>query len=312
MDIKDKKQSNVILIAILGGIVVATVLIIGTIAIGRRASIDTEDASRAKSRFVSDMSHEIRTPITAILGMNEMIHRECDDKSILGYSDAIDKAGTSLLGIISDILDFSKIELGKMELVDVCYSLPSMIRDLYNLIYFKADGKGLEVDLDIDETLPSDLYGDELRVKQIIANLLTNAVKYTDEGRIKLTITSELLEQMGSRLEVESTYDVGSRFYFSLKQGVADTTQIGRFDKNTLLGNNNGQKEQQVPFKAPGAKILIVDDTPMNLQVIKALLKRTCMQMDTAESGEECIELFEKNDYNIVFLDYRMPGMVTS
>lgn len=140
-----------------------------------------EDASRAKSRFVSDMSHEIRTPITAILGMNEMIHRECEDKTILGYSDTIEKAGNSLLGIISDILDFSKIESGKMQLVNVCYSLPSMISDLYNLIYFRADGKGLEVDLDIDDTLPRSLYGDELRVKQIIANLLTNAVKYTDE-----------------------------------------------------------------------------------------------------------------------------------
>ena len=85
------------------------------------------------------------------------------------------------MGIISDILDFSKIESGKMQLVNVCYSLPSMISDLYNLIYFRADGKGLEVDLDIDDTLPRSLYGDELRVKQIIANLLTNAVKYTDE-----------------------------------------------------------------------------------------------------------------------------------
>ncbi|MCR5789710.1 MAG: hypothetical protein K6G83_07460, partial [Lachnospiraceae bacterium] len=86
-----------------------------------------EDANRAKSRFVSDMSHEIRTPITAILGMNEMINRECEDETILGYSDAIEKAGTSLLGIISDILDFSKIESGKIELVEVCYSLSAMI-----------------------------------------------------------------------------------------------------------------------------------------------------------------------------------------
>ncbi len=323
-----------------------------------------EDASRAKSRFVSDMSHEIRTPITAILGMNEMIHRECEDKTILGYSDTIEKAGNSLLGIISDILDFSKIESGKMQLVNVCYSLPSMISDLYNLIYFRADGKGLEVDLDIDDTLPRSLYGDELRVKQIIANLLTNAVKYTDEGAIKLTIrretqmdesvtmfvevadtgigikkedmeklfssferleidrnrtvegaglgltiTSELLGQMGSKLEVDSTYGVGSRFYFTLKQGIADSAQIGHFDESTLQSDSNGPKQQQAPFKAPGAKILIVDDTPMNLQVIRALLKRSEMQISTAANGTECIDLFEKNDYNIIFLDYRMPGL---
>lgn len=323
-----------------------------------------EDANRAKSRFVSDMSHEIRTPITAILGMNEMIHRECDDETILGYSDTIEKAGTSLLGIISDILDFSKIESGKMELVDVCYSLPALIRDLYNLVYFRADGKGLAVELDIDETLPKQLYGDELRVKQIITNLLTNAVKYTDEGSIKLTIrratqsdesvtmyvevadtgmgikkddmeklfssferleternrtvegaglgltiTSELLGQMGSRLEVDSTYDVGSRFFFTLKQGIADATRIGKFDKNTVMADTTGSKRDRVPFKAPGARVLIVDDTPMNLQVIVALLKRTGMQIDTAASGGECIDLFEENDYNIIFLDYRMPGL---
>ena len=251
-----------------------------------------------------------------------------------------------------------------MELVDVCYSLPSMIRDLYNLIYFRADGKGLEVDLDIDETLPRELYGDELRVKQIIANLLTNAVKYTDEGRIKLTIrretsfdeavlmfvevsdtgigirqedieklfssferldtqrnrtvegaglgltiTSELLGQMGSRLEVDSTYGVGSKFFFTLKQGVADTAQIGTFNEETMHKETISQKHREIPFRAPGAKILIVDDTPMNLQVIKALLKRTGMQIETAANGMECIEMFEKNDYNLIFLDYRMPGL---
>ncbi len=323
-----------------------------------------EDASRAKSRFVSDMSHEIRTPITAILGMNEMINRECEDETILGYSDTIEKAGTSLLGIISNILDFSKIESGKLELVEICYSLADLIRDLYNLVYFRADSKGLEVQLDIDETLPRRLYGDELRVKQIITNLLTNAVKYTEEGSVKLTIrresqmdesvflyvevadtgmgirqrdmeklfssferlepernrsvegtglgltiTSELLGHMGSRLEVESTYDVGSRFYFTLKQGIADEELIGHFDKDTILSDAAGQKREQAPFRAPGARILIVDDTPMNLQVIVALLKRTGMQTDTASGGAECIELFEENDYHMVFLDYRMPGI---
>ena len=323
-----------------------------------------EDANRAKSRFVSDMSHEIRTPITAILGMNEMIHRECNDDTILGYSDTIEKAGTSLLGIISDILDFSKIESGKMELMEICYSLPDMIRDLYNLVYFRADSKGLAVDLDIDETLPRDLYGDELRVKQIITNLLTNAVKYTEEGSIKLTIrretqmdesvlmyvevadtgigikekdmeklfssferlepernrtvegtglgltiTSELLGHMGSRLQVESTYDVGSRFFFTIKQGIADATRIGEFKKDTLLSDTSASRRQQAPFRAPGARILIVDDTPMNLQVIVALLKRTGMQTDTASGGAECIEMFEENEYNMVFLDYRMPGI---
>ncbi|MBR6229489.1 MAG: PAS domain S-box protein, partial [Eubacterium sp.] len=150
-----------------------------------------EEANEAKIAFLSNMSHEIRTPITAILGMNEMIQREAEKEEILEYSENIRKAGVSLLGIISDILDFSKIDSGHMELEDERYSLKSMIGDLYNLVTFRAEAKGLGLDFLIDPNLPEALIGDEIRIKQVISNLLTNAVKYTEKGAVILEIKME-------------------------------------------------------------------------------------------------------------------------
>lgn len=141
-------------------------------------------ASEAKSSFLSNMSHEIRTPINAVLGMNEMILRECEDKSILTYSESIRTAGTTLLGLINDILDFSKIEAGKMEIIPVDYDLSSVINDLVNMIQTKADAKDLILELEISHTVPKILHGDEVRIKQVITNILTNAVKYTEKGTV--------------------------------------------------------------------------------------------------------------------------------
>ncbi len=150
-----------------------------------------EQANVAKSAFLSNMSHEIRTPITAILGMNEMIQRETDNAKILDYSENIRKAGVSLLGIISDILDFSKIETGRMELESEEYSLADLVADLYNLIWFRAEAKGLELRFHVEQRIPSRLVGDEIRIKQIITNLLTNAVKYTEKGGVDLEINTD-------------------------------------------------------------------------------------------------------------------------
>lgn len=146
-------------------------------------------ASEAKSAFLSNMSHEIRTPINAVLGMNEMILRESNDEDILYYSNNIKSAGNSLLSLINDILDFSKIESGKMEIIPVDYDLSSMINDLVNLIQVRIDAKGLDLIVDIDPDIPKVLHGDEVRIKQIITNILTNAAKYTEKGSVKLSIT---------------------------------------------------------------------------------------------------------------------------
>ena len=148
-------------------------------------------ASEAKSAFLSNMSHEIRTPINAVLGMNEMILRECDDKTILGYSESIRTAGSTLLGLVNDILDFSKIEAGKMEIIPVDYDLSSVINDLVNMIRTKADAKGLALAFEINGEVPKLLHGDEVRIKQIVTNILTNAVKYTEKGMVTLCIDYE-------------------------------------------------------------------------------------------------------------------------
>ncbi|MCR5672148.1 MAG: response regulator [Lachnospiraceae bacterium] len=143
-----------------------------------------DEANRAKTAFLSNMSHEIRTPINAILGMNEMILRESSDKNTLTYSENIKMAGNTLLGLINDVLDFSKIEAGKIDIVPVDYDLSSVINDLVNMVRVRADEKALRLELDIDKNIPKLLNGDEVRIKQIITNMLTNAVKYTEKGSV--------------------------------------------------------------------------------------------------------------------------------
>lgn len=163
-----------------------------------------ESASNAKSDFLANMSHEIRTPINAVLGMNEMIIREDNRaldvvesdpmlaqealENINVYAGDVKKAGHNLLAIVNDILDFSKIEAGRMELTEAPYQLSSLINDINNMIQFKAQDKGLAFKVEVDPSLPDELSGDEVRVRQILTNLLNNAVKYTDKGSVILKI----------------------------------------------------------------------------------------------------------------------------
>lgn len=139
---------------------------------------------RAKDVFLANMSHEIRTPINAILGMDEMIIRETSESNIRGYALDVRNAARNLLDIINDILDFSKIESGMMEIVPIKYDTRSLIHDILMMIKIKADEKGLALELDADELLPSFLLGDMVRIRQVIVNLLSNAVKYTDTGMV--------------------------------------------------------------------------------------------------------------------------------
>ncbi len=146
-------------------------------------------AEKAKSRFLAQMSHEIRTPINTVLGMNEMILRESSDDSIREYAGNINSAGKNLLGLINSILDFSKIEEGKMEIIPVRYDTAMVVGNMINSVSKRARDKGLEFDAHIDGDLPSALFGDDMRVTQVAVNLLTNAVKYTKEGRVDLYVS---------------------------------------------------------------------------------------------------------------------------
>ncbi|MBR5913185.1 MAG: response regulator [Selenomonadaceae bacterium] len=322
-----------------------------------------EAANKAKSQFLSNMSHEIRTPINAILGMNEMILRESTDSTILEYAENIRSAGNSLLGIVNDILDFSKIEAGKMDIIPVEYSLSSLLNDLVHMVQKRAEKKNLEFHIEADENLPTELYGDEIRIKQIITNILTNAVKYTEKGGVTLkisykkisedkillcvlvkdtgigikpedikklfsaferieekrnrtiegtglgmNITQGLLSMMGSSLQVSSVYGEGSEFYFELEQKIINCHPIGNF-ADSYRHSLCQHKKYKEKFIAPDAKILVVDDTVMNLTVVKGLLKQTKIKISTAESGYECLKLVAHKKYDIIFLDHRMPGI---
>ncbi|SEG26081.1 His Kinase A (phospho-acceptor) domain-containing protein [Butyrivibrio sp. Su6] len=318
-------------------------------------------ASEAKSNFLANMSHEIRTPINAVLGMNEVILRECKDEKIIEYAQNIESAGRTLLSLINDILDFSKIESGSMEINEAEYDLSSVLNDVFNMVNLKAQQKALKLQFDIDETIPDKLFGDEMRIRQVMVNILNNAVKYTQEGKITLSlngieqekgillvlkvkdtgigikpeemdslfdkfkrldvdknrtiegsglglaITHSLIELMDGTIDVESEYGVGTTFIITIPQGIRSNSQIGDFKARIAKTMKN--KEYHEKFVAPNARILVVDDTPMNHVVIRELLKNTRIQIESARSGAECLEKQRLEKYDIIFMDYRMPQM---
>ncbi len=147
-----------------------------------------EELNKAQNRFFSSMSHEIRTPINTIIGLNEMILREDVSDEVAEDAKNIQSASKMLLSLINDILDMSKIESGKMDIVSTTYDVGAMLSDIVNMIWVKAKEKGLEFNINVEENIPAKLKGDEVRIKQILINLLNNAVKYTPEGTVTLSI----------------------------------------------------------------------------------------------------------------------------
>ena len=344
-----------------------------------KAKADAIAAANAKSVFLANMSHEIRTPINAILGMDTMILRECNDNEILEYAGNIQSASQTLLSLINDILDFSKIETGKLELVAGDYALSSLINDVYHMLIGKAKEKGLALNVESDKNLPAKLYGDEVRIRQIIVNILNNAIKYTKKGSVTLTvgmselkpsdttdhstdsksdditdkntiitfriadtgigiknenishlfdsfsrfdeeknkyiegtglglaITKQLVDLMNGEIVVTSEYGKGSVFTVSIPQKIVSDLKIG--DISEKYNEPSNKKKKKSTFTAPDANVLVVDDVKMNINVFKALLKRTEINVDSAMSGSEALAMIKEKKYDIIFLDHMMPDM---
>ncbi len=329
----------------------------------KEAAKKAEELTRAQNRFFSGMSHEIRTPINSILGLNELILRDQSaSDEIVKDATGIQGSGKMLLALINDILDFSKMEAGSMDIVPVDYKVGEMLSEIVNMIWIRANDKGLKLNVSIDPKVPSVLYGDEVRIKQIIINLLNNAVKYTQEGSVELHVESEqkdektvelsvsvsdtgmgikketvpylfdafkrvdeeknrhiegtglglsivkqLVELMGGTITVNSIYGEGSTFTFVVTQGISDNTQIGELSiHNQGLVN---RKTYESSFRAPDARVLIVDDNETNLEVESKLLTDTEMAIDTVVSGKEALNAALKERYDIILMDHLMPEM---
>ena len=314
------------------------------------AKNQAEKANRAKSDFLSSMSHEIRTPLNAIVGFSNIIKESNDLDEI--HEDASDmvSASNTLLEIVNGILDISKIEADKMEIVEVSYNPLEEFKSLVNLVESRIGEKDIKLRTNFATDLPNTLYGDKGKVKQIITNLLTNAVKYTEKGYIdfkvtcinekdlsKLTITvsdtgrgikkeqmdnlftkfnrleedknttiegtglglaitKALTEMMGGKVVVDSTYGEGSKFTVFLSQKITNESSL------------NKEEEKLDNFK--GNRVLIVDDNKLNIKVAMKILKEFDLEIDTCESGFECINKIENGEsYNAIFMDIMMPKM---
>lgn len=172
----------------------------------REAKEEAENANKAKSQFLANMSHEIRTPIHGIMGMNEMVLREAQDENVRGYAKNIKHASENLLEIINGILDFSKIEAGRIEIEEGAYLVRGLLNDVVNMVAPIASKKGLEFEVNVDENLPAELYGDVGKIRQVMVNLLNNAVKYTNEGKVTLTVRGNLVnDNINLKIKIKDT-----------------------------------------------------------------------------------------------------------
>lgn len=316
-------------------------------------------ANESKSNFLASMSHEIRTPMNAIVGYADLIAREQTSRAGREYAQSIKSASNSLLHIINDILDFSKIEQGHLEIVEEEYDTDGLFEEVSDIMQVQAAKKGLSLISSVDPTMPSVLYGDKLRIRQVMLNIVGNAIKFTNEGSVRivteweplgsdralititisdtgigiekeninklfeeferienkttvvkpgtglgLTISKALLEMMGGTIDIESEYGVGTSVIIGIKQKIISNTPIAT--QREAAGAKEEKKEYIV---APDAKILVVDDNRVNLELMNNYLKQYRIIPDLVESGAEAVKLAGTNFYDIVFMDQMMPEM---
>lgn len=329
--------------------------------------IEAESAAKMKSRFLARMSHELRSPLHAILGFSDILMMK---KEISSQNRSLVKnikdSGNILLTLVNTILDYSKIESGKIEIQEKSYQLERIVRDIAGQCMINVADKDIDTVVEIGTEYPSELIGDELRVREILQNLLSNAAKYTiqgsihcviavepceDEEQVKikivvsdtgigmsnerltaifdeyisygdekkiegtglgLPIVKQLTELMNGEITVESKEKEGSTFsvYFYQKVQTKEKNPPISFTKEMFQKQSNSWKPIVEPsWVYPDAKVLVVDDMKVNLELFRELTEPWKIQLDMAESGKEAIELTKQKDYQMIFMDNMMPGM---
>jgi len=309
----------------------------------------SDSASQVKSAFLANMSHEIRTPMNAIIGMTELLEHEDLTARQRDYVKDIDASANSLMSIINDILDLSKIESGKLMLNPINYDFPAMLDNINSMFKYVAQKKGIEFKSTSVGEIPKILFGDDIRIRQVLTNLCGNAVKYTEKGYIRLKVSAledklvfevkdtgmgikkEALPGIFNAFEQDKTeknrhiagtglgLPISKAFVEMMggsimldseyEQGTVITVIIPLVLGNVTEVSYESNTETKLDIFAPGANILLVDDNEFNLKVAYGLLRLHSIEAKKALSGREAIDLIKENDFDIVFMDHMMPDM---
>ena len=308
-----------------------------------------QEANHAKSIFLSNMSHEIRTPMNAIIGMGELLAHEPLNERQAEYVNDIAISAKLLLAIINDILDFSKIESGKLELNPIDYDFNAMVDNIKSMFIYIAQKKGIEFTLECADNLPRFLYGDDIRLRQVLTNICGNAIKFTESGYVRLKITASgdslifEIEDTGIGIQKEDMASLFNAFeqvdksknrsvvgsglglsicksFVEMMDGeIAVKSEYGAGTVFSVIiplipGNPKNIRTcktttEEQAVSAPDAKILLIDDNGFNLKVARGLLGFMDIEAETADSGAKALKLVVENDYNIIFMDHMMPEM---